>query len=295
MRGKHRPYASSRFMRFVTFEHGGNRNAGVVVKDQVVSLEVAGFPDLLSVLQGGPEALKAVEAFTAKAPARVPLASVKLCAPLPDPPKILCMGLNYRDHAAEAKLEIPPCPVIFAKYSNTVIGSGDRIVLPKNSRKPDYEAEFGFVIGKRSRHVPAANWRHYVFGYMNCNDVSARDVQTAVSQWTMGKNFDTFAPMGPYLVSADEVEDPHNLNISLTLNGETMQSSNTRELIFKIPETVEFLAGIMTLEPGDVVLTGTPSGVGFSHKPPRWLKPGDEVVVRVEGLGELRNTCVAEA
>jgi 2-keto-4-pentenoate hydratase/2-oxohepta-3-ene-1,7-dioic acid hydratase in catechol pathway len=281
-------------MRFVTFEQGGHRQAGVVVQDRVVSLEGAGFWDLLSVLQGGPEALKAVEAFAATAPAKAPLASVKLCAPIPDPPKILCMGLNYRDHAAEAKLEIPSYPVIFAKYSNTVIACGDNIVLPKNSRKPDYEAEFGFVIGKRARHVPAADWREYVFGYMNCNDVSARDVQTAVSQWTMGKNFDTFAPMGPYLVSADEIADPHNLDISLTLNGETMQSSNTRELIFKIPETVEFLSGIMTLEPGDVVLTGTPAGVGFSHRPPRWLKPGDEVVVRVEGLGELRNTCEAE-
>jgi 2-keto-4-pentenoate hydratase/2-oxohepta-3-ene-1,7-dioic acid hydratase in catechol pathway len=281
-------------MRFVTFEQDRRRRAGVFVNNQVVSLESAGFPDLLSVLQGGVSALKIVDAFMAKPPAALPLASVRLCAPIPDPPKILCMGLNYRDHAAEAKLEIPACPVIFAKYRNTVTGSGDPIVLPKNSRKPDYEAEFGFVIGRRARHVPAADWRDFVFGYMNCNDVSARDVQTAVSQWTMGKNFDTFAPMGPYLVTADEIADPHNLDISLTLNGETMQSSNTRELIFKIPETVAFLSGIMTLEPGDVVLTGTPAGVGFSHKPPRWLRPGDEVVVRVEGLGELRNTCVAE-
>jgi 2-keto-4-pentenoate hydratase/2-oxohepta-3-ene-1,7-dioic acid hydratase in catechol pathway len=281
-------------MRFVTVEKDGRRFAGVVVEDRVVSLEGAGFPDLLSVLQGGPEAFRKAQAVTTNAPAGIPLAAVKLCAPLPFPPKILCMGLNYRDHAKEANLEVPVCPVIFAKYSNTVIGSGDNIVLPKNSRKPDYEAEFGFAIGKRARHIKAEDWREYVFGYMNCNDVSARDVQTAVSQWTMGKNFDTFAPMGPYLVSADEIEDPHNLNISLTLNGETMQSSNTRELIFKIPETVEFLSSVMTLEPGDVVLTGTPAGVGFSHKPPKWLKPGDEVVVRVEGLGELRNTCVAE-
>jgi 2-keto-4-pentenoate hydratase/2-oxohepta-3-ene-1,7-dioic acid hydratase in catechol pathway len=281
-------------MRFVTFEQGGHRQVGVVIKDQIVSLEGAGFPDLLSVLQGGTEAFRRVEGFVAKAPATIPFASVKLCAPIPRPPKILCMGLNYRDHAAEAKLEIPQCPVIFAKYTNTVIGSGDSIILPKNSRKPDYEAEFGFVMGKRARHVPAEDWRQFVFGFMNCNDVSARDVQTAVSQWTMGKNFDTFAPMGPYLVSADEIEDPHNLNITLTLNGETMQSSNTRELIFKIPETVAFLSSVMTLEPGDVVLTGTPAGFGFSHRPPRWLTPGDEVVVRVEGLGELRNRCVAE-
>jgi 2-keto-4-pentenoate hydratase/2-oxohepta-3-ene-1,7-dioic acid hydratase in catechol pathway len=167
-------------------------------------------------------------------------------------------------------------------------------VLPKNSTKPDYEAELGFVIGKGGRHIRAADWREHVFGYMNCNDVSARDFQMAVSQWTMGKNFDTFAPMGPYLVSADEVPDPHNLNISLTLDGAQMQNSNTRELIFKIPETVEFLSSVMTLEPGDVIMTGTPAGVGFSQKPPRWLTPGAEVVVRVEGLGELKNTCIAE-
>jgi 2-keto-4-pentenoate hydratase/2-oxohepta-3-ene-1,7-dioic acid hydratase in catechol pathway len=280
-------------MRFVTFEHNGHRHAGVASDGHVVSLKEAGFPDLLSVLRGGTAALQAVEAFTADAPA-IPLGSVKLCAPIPDPPKILCMGLNYRDHAEEARLEIPKYPVIFAKYSNTVIGPEDEIVLPKNSRKPDYEAEFGFVIGKGGRHVKAEDWREHVFGYMNCNDVSARDFQMAVSQWTMGKNFDTFAPMGPWLVSADEIEDPHNLNISLTINGETMQNSNTRELIFKIPETVAFLSSVMTLEAGDVVLTGTPAGVGFSRKPPRWLAPGDEVVVRIDGLGELRNTCMAE-
>ena len=282
-------------MRFATFEHNGHRHAGVVLNDQVVSLKTAGYPDALSVLQGGPEALKKVAAFAANGKPAFPLASVKLCAPIPVPPKILCMGLNYRDHAEEARLEIPKYPVIFAKYTNTVIGSGDNIVLPRNSRKPDYEAEFGFVIGRRARHVKAGDWRDYVFGYMNCNDVSARDFQMAVSQWTMGKNFDTFAPMGPFLVTADEIADPHNLNITLSINGETMQSSNTRELIFKIPETVAFLSSVMTLEPGDVVLTGTPAGVGFSRKPPRWLTPGDEVVVRVEGLGELRNICVEEA
>jgi 2-keto-4-pentenoate hydratase/2-oxohepta-3-ene-1,7-dioic acid hydratase in catechol pathway len=204
------------------------------------------------------------------------------------------VGLNYRDHAIESKMEIPTRPTIFSKYNNTVIGPGDNIVIPKNTEKPDYEAEFAFVIGKGGRHIKAADWRAHVFGYMNLNDVSARDVQLAVSQWVMGKTFDTFAPMGPYLVSADEIEDPHNLNISLTMNGETLQNSNTRELIFKIPDLVEFLSSIMTLEAGDIVSTGTPSGVGFSYNPPKWLKPGDEIVVKVEGLGELKNTCVAE-
>lgn len=281
-------------MRFVTFEHKGIQKAGLVVDDRVVDLTNAGFRDMLSVLQGGAEASRKVAEFSAAASASIGLAEIRLRAPIPNPPKILCMGLNYRDHAEEARLEIPKYPVIFPKYGNTVIGSGDDIVLPKNSRKPDYEAELGFVIGKRCRHATAEDWREYVFGYMNCNDVSARDFQMAVSQWTMGKNFDTFAPMGPWLVSADEVEDPHNLNISLTLDGETMQGSNTRELIFKIPETIEFLSSVMTLEPGDVVLTGTPAGVGFSRKPPRWLTPGVEVVVRIDGLGELRNRCIAE-
>lgn len=284
-------------MRFVTFKESNDpfACAGVSVDDRIVNLRAAGFPDLLSVVEGGPGALAEVRKFLSGARPSIALESVKLCAPIPDPPKILCMGLNYRDHAREANLEIPKYPVIFAKYSNTVIGSGDNIVLPKNSRKPDYEAEFGFVIGKRARHVAPEAWREYVFGYMNCNDVSARDYQMSVSQWTMGKNFDTFCPMGPWLVSDDEIADPHNLDISLTLNGETMQSSNTRELIFKIPETVAFLSSVMTLEPGDVILTGTPAGVGFSRKPPRWLAPGDEIAVRVEGLGELHNTCVAES
>lgn len=284
-------------MRFVTFEHTAHRHAGVILKETVVSLKAAGFSDLLSVLQGGAEAFKKVESFLAGAPAAAtfPLSSVKLCAPIANPPKILCMGLNYRDHAAEAKMELPKVPIIFAKYTNTVIGPGDNIVLPKSSAKPDYEAELGFVIGRGGRYIKAGNWREHVFGYMNCNDVSARDYQLAVSQWTMGKNFDTFLPMGPWLVSADEIADPHTLNISTTLNGERVQNSNTRELIFKIPETIEFLSSVMMLEPGDIVLTGTPSGVGFSHKPPKWLTPGAEVVVSVEGLGELRNTCVAEA
>jgi len=281
-------------MRFVTFEHDAHRHAGVLIEDHVISLQATGFTQLLEVLRGGADALQKVADFISGPRTRIPLATVKLCAPIPDPPKILCMGLNYRDHAEEARLEIPKYPVMFPKYANTVIGSGDNIVLPKNSRKPDYEAELGFVIGRRARHVRAVDWRDYVFGYMNCNDVSARDFQMAVSQWTMGKNFDTFAPMGPYLVTADEVPDPHNLAITLTLDGETMQSSNTRELIFKIPETVAFLSSVMTLEPGDLILTGTPAGVGFGRKPPRWLTPGAEVIVHVEGLGQLRNVCVEE-
>jgi len=176
-----------------------------------------------------------------------------------------------------------------------VIAAGQRIVLPKNSAQPDYEAEFAFVIGRGGRHIPAERWQEHVFGYTVINDVSARDFQMATSQWLMGKTFDTFAPMGPHIVSADEIPDPHALDISLTINGEVLQHSNTRELIFKIPELVAFLSSVFTLEPGDVVSTGTPAGVGVARKPPRFLRPGDDVVVRVERIGELRNPVVAES
>ena len=252
---------------------------------------------MISVLRGGNEVVPQIENFVSGRPASavMPLNTVRLCAPVPRPPKILCMGLNYYDHAIEAKMDIPQVPTIFAKYPTAVIGPADNIVLPKNSTRPDYEAEFAFVIGKGGRHLKAAEWRNHVFGYTNFNDVSARDYQMATSQWTMGKNFDTFAPMGPHIVSADEIEDPHKLDISITVNGEKLQSSNTSELIFKIPETIAFLSSVMTLEPGDVVSTGTPAGVGFSHKPPKWLTPGAEVVVSIQGIGELRNICVAEA
>jgi 2-keto-4-pentenoate hydratase/2-oxohepta-3-ene-1,7-dioic acid hydratase in catechol pathway len=202
--------------------------------------------------------------------------------------------LNYRDHAIESKMEIPKVPTIFCKFPTAVIGSGESIVLPKKSNQPDYEAEFAFVIGKGGRNIPADRWQEHVFGYMNLNDVSARDYQMATTQWMMGKTFDTFAPMGPWLVTADEIPDPHNLDISLTINGEVLQSSNTSNLIFKIPDLLEHLSSVFTLEPGDVVSTGTPSGVGFARKPPRYLREGDEVVVRVSGLGELRNPVVAE-
>jgi len=151
------------------------------------------------------------------------------------------------------------------------------------------------VIGKRGRHIPEEKWREYVFGYSILNDVSARDFQMATTQWTMGKNFDTFAPFGPGIVTADEVADPHNLAISLTLNGEVVQNSNTGNMIFKTPQLIAFLSSVFTLEPGDIISTGTPAGVGFARKPPRWLRPGDEVTVRVEGLGELTNPVIAES
>lgn len=284
-------------MKFVTFQRGPASQPGVVAGGEVIDLGPAGFPDLLSVIEGGAEARARAEAWVAAAPAgaRFDIGSVKLLAPLPRPPKLICVGLNYADHARESNLEIPKVPTIFAKFPTAVIGPGADIVLPKASAKPDYEAEFAFVIGRGGRHIPAGRWREHVFGYTILNDVSARDYQMATSQWMMGKTFDTFAPMGPWIVSADEIADPHTLDIKLTLSGEVMQSSNTRNLIFGVGELTAFLSSVFTLEPGDVVSTGTPAGVGFARKPPRYLRPGDDVVVEIQGLGQLRNPVVAEA
>lgn len=283
-------------MRLVTFQRGALAEPGVLKGDEIIGIRGAGFEDLLSVLAGGADALDRVHRWLYDPPWSeiVKAADVTLRAPLMRPPKVICVGLNYREHARESKMEIPAVPTIFAKFPSATIGCGEAIVLPKNSAQPDYEAEMAFVIGKRGRHVPAAQWHEYVFGYMNFNDVSARDFQMRTSQWTIGKTFDTFAPMGPAIVTADEVPDPHALDIRTTINGEVLQHSNTSDLIFKIPDLVAFLSSVFTLEPGDVIATGTPSGVGFARKPPRWLMPGDEVVIRVEGLGELRNPVVAE-
>ena len=283
-------------MRFVTFQRESDSEPGVMAGGQVIGIRGAGFESVAAVIAGGEDALDGVQRWLRRPPAsELPeMARVRLLAPIPKPPKIICIGLNYRDHAAEGKMAIPEVPTVFAKFSTAVIGPGHAIVLPKNSAKPDYEAEFVVVIGKRGRHIPEDRWREYVFGYTMMNDVSARDYQLATSQWMMGKTFDTFAPFGPTIVTADEVPDPHNLGISLTLNGERMQNSNTGRMIFQIPRLIAFLSSVFTLEPGDIIATGTPAGVGFARKPPRWLKAGDEVTVRVEGLGELTNPVVAE-
>lgn len=283
-------------MKLVTFRRNGSAEPGVLSGNRVVAIRQAGFHDLLSITEGGREALERIEAWSLKPPESeiAPLHLVRLLTPIPRPPKIICVGLNYRDHAIESKMEIPKVPTIFSKYATAVIGPGENIVLPGNSTKPDYEAEFAFVIGKGGRHIRAGEWAQHVFGYTIVNDVSARDFQMATSQWMMGKTFDTFCPVGPYLVTADEIADPHALDISMTINGEVLQSSNTRNLIFPIPDLIAYLSSVFTLESGDIVSTGTPAGVGAGRTPPRWLRPGDDVIVRVAGLGELRNPVVAE-
>jgi 2-keto-4-pentenoate hydratase/2-oxohepta-3-ene-1,7-dioic acid hydratase in catechol pathway len=284
-------------MQFLTLQREAWDEPGVLSDGYAIGLKGAGFDNLLSVISGGADALDRVSRWLYSPPGseRIDAAKTRLRAPIPKPPKIICIGLNYRDHAAEARMALPEVPTVFAKFPNTVTGHMHPIVLPRNSVKPDYEAELGVVIGKGGRHIPEAGWREHVFGYTIVNDVSARDFQMQTSQWTIGKTFDTFAPMGPVIVTADEIEDPHKLAISLTLNGELMQNSNTSNMIFGVPQLIAFLSSVMTLTPGDIISTGTPAGVGFARKPPRWLLPGDEVAIEVEGIGRLVNPVVAEA
>jgi acylpyruvate hydrolase len=221
--------------------------------------------------------------------------SVRLRAPVPRPTKLILVGLNYRDHAEEAGMKIPEVPTFFSKYSNCVIAPGDAIRIPKVSAMIDYEGEYAFVIGRAGRDIPRERAMEYVAGYTIMNDVSCRDYQMKTGQWMIGKTFDTFAPMGPHLVTRDEVADPHNLELSLYLNGQRMQHSNTRNLIFKTDYLIAFLSQVFTLEPGDVVSTGTPGGVGFARKPPVFMKPGDRVRIEIEGLGTLENPVEAAA
>jgi 2-keto-4-pentenoate hydratase/2-oxohepta-3-ene-1,7-dioic acid hydratase in catechol pathway len=224
----------------------------------------------------------------------VALADVRLLAPVPRPGKIICIGLNYRDHAEESKMAVPESPITFSKYVTCVTHPAAPVYLPRTSEKVDYEAELAVVVGRRAKHVTRERAFHHVLGYTNFNDVSARDFQFADGQWQRGKSCDTFAPMGPAIVTTDEVADPHRLGIKLRLNGETMQNSTTEQLIFGVDRLIAFLSETVTLEPGDIIATGTPPGVGFARKPPVFLKPGDLMEVEVEGLGVLSNPVLAE-
>jgi 2-keto-4-pentenoate hydratase/2-oxohepta-3-ene-1,7-dioic acid hydratase in catechol pathway len=221
-----------------------------------------------------------------------PLRRAKLRAPIAHPNKITCIGLNYADHAREGGQEPPPAPIFFLKSHNTICGPGDPIRIPPNSAQVDYEAEFAVVLGKRGKRIAESDAHKYIAGYTILNDVSARDMQFADKQWYRGKSCDTFAPTGPWIVTAEEIADPHNLRISLTLNGETLQDSNTSNLIFKIPFLISYLSQSVTWEVGDVISTGTPPGVGFARKPPVFMKAGDTVSVMVEGIGTLTNPVV---
>jgi len=274
-------------MKLVSFSVGGGKvGPGALVGDSIIDLSAAGYTDALSVIEARVTAADAKPSYK--------LSDVKLHAPLSNPPRVFAIGLNYRDHAAESKMTLPNFPVVFFKMVPSIIGTGDAIILPSNSKEPDYEAEMAFVIGKGGYRIAAANWQEHVYGYTVINDVSARDIQMSTSQWSLSKSFPTFCPMGPAIVTADEIADPHNLNISLTIDGETLQNSNTRELVFRIPELIEYLSSITPLLPGDIVSTGTPSGVGLGRTPKRWLRPGESCTVTVEGIGSISNPIVAE-
>ena len=281
-------------MKLVTFSTSAASTPGVLINDrELIDLTPLGYPTLLSFIEAGAPALSAARALLTTAP-RIPLAEAKLHAPITRPPRVFGIGLNYLRHAIESNMPVPAFPVVFLKLSSSVIGPDTPIILPKLSTQPDYEAEFGFVIGKPGYQIPEASAMDYVLGYTIINDVSARDIQLSTSQWNLGKSFPTFTPIGPSITTADEVSDPHNLRISLTINGETLQDSNTSDLIFKIPALIAYISSITPFEAGDIVSTGTPEGVGLGRTPKRWLKPNEEVIVTIEKLGSLRNPTVAE-
>ena len=215
-------------------------------------------------------------------------------APVPRPGKLICIGLNYRDHAQESNMPLPEKPVVFSKFSSAVIAPGEPVVIPATSQQVDYEAELAVVIGRRAKNVSADRAYDYVLGYTAFNDVTARDFQFGDGQWQRGKSCDTFAPMGQTIITTDTITDPQKLSIKLTLNGEVMQDSNTDQMIFNVPRLIEFISESITLEPGDVIATGTPAGVGFARKPPVFLKPGDQMEIHIEGMGGLGNPVVAE-
>ncbi len=270
-------------MRFVSFDAGQGPQAGLLHGTEVAPITAPGEGDLGDLLRRGP--------LPASAPGvPVALAGVTLMPPIPRPGKLICIGLNYASHAAEQGAELPEYPTVFAKFANALAPAGATVPLPSFSRKVDYEAEVAFVIGDTCKDVPEAEALEHVAGYTLLNDLSARDYQRISAQWMPGKVFDHAAPCGPALVTPDEAGPADAIGIALTLNGQVMQDGNTADLIHSVPALVAFLSKLMTLEPGDIVSTGTPSGVGMSRDPRVWLKPGDEVVVSSPQLGELRTT-----
>ncbi|MCL6600938.1 MAG: fumarylacetoacetate hydrolase family protein [Alicyclobacillus macrosporangiidus] len=308
-------------MRIVTFLRGDQERLGLEVGDVFIDanracarmFEMEGDPapqrladallpaDTLAFLQAGRRALeqarKVLEFVTQyrgeAADCLVPAASVKRLAPVPRPGKIVCVGRNYRDHVAEMKRDLPTIPVIFAKLPNTVCAHGDEVPFPRVSDQLDYEAELAVIIGKRGRNISEAEALDFVGGYTAFNDITVRDWQHRTPQWLQGKSFDKTGPIGPALVTADEIPDPHNLSIRLWLNDELRQDDNTQRLIFNIPYLISFISQVMTLEPGDIIATGTPGGVGVAMEPKGFMKVGDVVRVEIERIGILENRIVA--
>jgi 2-keto-4-pentenoate hydratase/2-oxohepta-3-ene-1,7-dioic acid hydratase in catechol pathway len=280
-------------MKLVSFElfSDPTPRTGVLLQEEILDLVPLGVVDAVTAIAAGTHALRV--AIDMGPNSLIARSAVRLLAPIPRPPRIFCVGLNYRDHAVESKMELPKVPTIFLKLPSAVIGPEEPVRIPSLTKQPDYEVEFAIVIGKQGRNIAKENWLDHVFGYTILNDVSARDIQLATSQWILGKSFDTFCPIGPAIVTKDEVPDPHNLNIQLSINGEVLQHSNTRELIFKGPELIAHISSIVQLEPGDIISTGTPAGVGLGRNPQRWLQPGETMIAEVEKLGQLINPVVA--
>ena len=284
-------------MKLATFSQGGSTRIGVVAGDEIVDLAVAApaLPtEMKALLAAGEQALATARNAAESGDARLALTDVKLEAPILAPPKFIGIGLNYRDHAAESGMDAPKYPMMFNKQSTCVVGPDAPIHLPRASSVLDYEGELGVVIGRRCRHVPRARAPEVIAGYTIVDDVSVRDWQLRVQTMTIGKSFDTHGPMGPWIVTPDEIGDPHALRIQTWINGEKRQDSNTKELIFDSFDLVEHLSTAFTLEPGDVIATGTPAGVGIAFKPPKLLKAGDVVRIEIEGIGALQNEVIDE-
>jgi 2-keto-4-pentenoate hydratase/2-oxohepta-3-ene-1,7-dioic acid hydratase in catechol pathway len=284
-------------MKLVTYRYQGQVKPGAVrtsgQRKEVIDLSVLGFDSLEKVIAAGDQAFAAAEAAKEKNAAAAYLEAVELLSPLLCPPRIFCIGLNYLDHAAESQMKVQADPTVFLKLQSSLTGHKSPIILPRRSTEPDYEAELAVVIGRGGSNI-GTKWEDHVFGYTILNDVSARDIQLATTQWVLGKSFATFCPVGPWIVTRDEIRDPHALDISLSIDGEVLQQANTRDLIFKIPALIEYISSIVALEQGDIISTGTPPGVGLGRTPKRWLKPGEEVSITIEKIGTLTNHTVSE-
>ncbi|WP_428353030.1 fumarylacetoacetate hydrolase family protein [Methyloprofundus sp.] len=283
-------------MKLVTFEHQGISRVGAVVGEFVVdSMQQSNIPQsMLEFLAAGQPALDALQQLITSQQARLLVNEVKLLAPVPRPGKFLGIGLNYADHIAETALEKPQYPTFFSKESSCVIADGDAIHLPKVSEKLDYEVELAFVIGQRCRHVSVDKAHEVIAGYTLVNDVTVRDWQFRTPTWMIGKSFDTHGPMGPWIVTADGIADPHQLTLKTWVDDELRQSSNTKHMIFNIYQMIAYLSQAMTLEPGDVISTGTPSGVGVKMKPRGYMKAGQVVKIEIEKIGSLTNPVINE-
>lgn len=291
-------------MKLVTYKpRASGAQLGAIVDDNVINLaEASGgaLPnDMRAFLEMGEDGQKVARRVATKKAAKesgVAVADVKLLAPITNPNKVIAIGLNYLDHIRETNSKTPSIPIMFTKYTTAIIGNGDAIRWdPNETAKVDWEVELAVVIGKRAYRIKEENAFDYIAGYTVCNDVSARDLQgERGDQWIRGKSLDTFCPLGPCIVTKDEIPDPHNLNLRTIVNGKTMQDSNTRELLFKVPHLIAYLSRGFTILPGDVIITGTPPGVGSGMKPPVFLKGGDVVTVEIEGIGQLTNPCVED-